>query len=86
MVQIGGKNVPATNIIFQNWHCDQSKQVDPDQNIQLFFPAFEFGDNVYLLAGNRQILAGYVISGLDYDEHSTDPVKCISQAPACRKV
>ena len=86
MVQLGGKNVPATNITFQNWHRDQSKQVDPDENLSLLFLFLQFSYNVYLLTGNRQILAGYVISGLDYDEHSTDPVKCISQAPACRKV
>ena len=64
MVQIGGKNVPATNIIFQNWHRDQSKPVDPDKNLSLLFFFLQFSYNVYLLAGNRQILAGYVISKL----------------------
>ena len=50
MVQIGGKNVPATNITFQNWHRDQSKPVDPDQNDELCFLALEFGNDIPLFS------------------------------------
>ena len=45
-----GKNVPTTNIIFQNWHRDQSKPVDPDQNDELCFLALEFGNDIPLFS------------------------------------
>ena len=37
MAQIGADNVLTTNITFQNWHPDQSKPVDPDENLSLLF-------------------------------------------------